>query len=181
MPSFIGQACRSTSFVVAPVTEAALVRSELHALLGADLRGKRVAFWGLVPAGHVGRLNDSSVVEVIESLLAEGGAVSAHDPQWGDDARALFADRVLLFDDPYLAAMDADVLLLSGERGLYREPQLDLLLAVMAAPVILDREGRWAGLELAGFEYRGFLGRGYGARAARDGETRRPPGATVHA
>jgi UDPglucose 6-dehydrogenase len=177
MPSFNGHASCEISSSAAPVTDAALTMNELCAALGADLRGKRVALWGLVPAGYAGRLCDSPTCAVVEALLSAGVAVSAYDPQWSDDAAAIFGGRVLLHDDPYWVAMEADALLLAGEPSAYRRARLDRLYAVMATPIIVDRSGSWAGLDLAGFAYWGARGRA-GASAS---ETKGASFVTVHA
>jgi UDPglucose 6-dehydrogenase len=183
MPSFIGHTCCSIALAAAPKTDSTSILGELRAALGDDLRGRRVAMWGLAPAEDSGRLQGSAVASWMEALLGAGVALSVHDRRRLGEARALLGDRALLFDDPYLAAAEADALVLADDGDAYRHPKLGRLRDVMARPVILDRSGAWAelGLEVAGFDYRRIAGRGALTRWVRGGGTSELPGATVHA
>ncbi len=183
MPSFIGHTCCSIAPAAGPKTEPTSILGELRAAQGADLRGRRVAMWGLAPTEDAGRLRGSAVASLMEALLGAGVALSAHDRSRLGEARLLLGDRALLLDDPYLVAVEADALVLAGDGDAYRWPRLDRLRDVMAKPVVLDRSGAWAGLglEVAGFDYRRIAGRGALSRWVRDGGTSGGPGATVHA
>jgi UDPglucose 6-dehydrogenase len=57
----------------------AWTRTKLQSLLG-DLRGKRVAVWGLTYKPGTDTLRRSSAVELCRWLAAQGAQVTAHDP-----------------------------------------------------------------------------------------------------
>ena len=85
----------------------------------------------------------------------------AHDPRAGDQARARFGSRVLLVDDPYSAAKEADALVVVTEWLQYRTPDFERIRGLMRRPLVIDGRNLWdpARMRRAGFEYHG-VGRG---------------------
>ena len=98
----------------------------------------------------------------IDSLLADGATVVAHDPAAEHNARALYGDRVQFFDDAYDAARDADALALVTEWRQYQNPDFERLKQLMARPVLLDGRNIWSGYgtRAMGFTYEGIGVRG---------------------
>jgi UDPglucose 6-dehydrogenase len=123
-----------------------------------DLRGKKVAVWGIAFKPRTDDVRDAPALTLIDGLLAEHASVSAHDPEAGANAREHFGDRIELVDQPYDATEGADALVLVTEWREYQNPDFDRVKASMRAPVVLDGRNIWRvyGLGKQGFTYMGI-------------------------
>ena len=138
-----------------------LLRKIKHHLDG-NLRGKRVAVWGIAFKPGTDDIRESPAVRLIEGLVAEGAIVSAHDPAASGPARARFEDRVTIADDAYEAARGAEALALVTEWRQYQAPDFDKLRELMKRPLLVDGRNVWStyGLKARGFVYEGIGVRG---------------------
>jgi UDPglucose 6-dehydrogenase len=118
---------------------------KLDAHFGGDLRGKKIAIWGLSFKPNTNDLRDAPSRTLIEALLAEEARVSAHDPKALDEAEMLYEDEdgIAFFEDPYDAAEGADALVLVTEWRQYWAPDFAALGVLMAEKVILDGRNIW--------------------------------------
>lgn len=123
-----------------------------------DLRGKRICIWGLAFKPRTDDVREGPALQLIEVLLAEGAEVRAHDPEAMENVRAIYQDRVALFDDAYEAARDADALVLVTEWRQYQNPDFSRLKQLMNRPLLLDGRNIWSGYGLReqGFTYDGI-------------------------
>lgn len=123
-----------------------------------DLRGKRVCVWGLAFKPRTDDLRESAALTLIDSLLADGAVVHAHDPEAEANARKQYGDRVTFFDDAYDAAKDAEALALVTEWRQYQNPDFEKLKQLMARPVLVDGRNIWSeyGVRAMGFAYDGI-------------------------
>jgi UDPglucose 6-dehydrogenase len=139
-----------------------LLFRKLKHLLDGDLRGKRIAVWGLAFKPRTDDLRESAALTLIDSLLADKAIVRAHDPEAATNARALYGERIELFDDQYQAADGADALVLVTEWRQYQNPDFDRLKSVLARPIVLDGRNIWSeyGIRAMGFTYEGIGARG---------------------
>ena len=106
--------------------------------LGPDLRGRRIAVWGLAFKPQTDDVRDAPALAIIEQLLAAGATVAVHDPRALDNARAVLADRVSYHDDAYAALRDADALVIVTEWMEYRSPDFERIAAALRQPLIFD-------------------------------------------
>ena len=122
-----------------------------------DLRGKRIALWGLAFKPATDDIREAPSLTTIEFLLNEGCEVVAHDPEAMQNIREMFGDRVELVDDAYDALKGADALLLLTEWREYQYPDFERIKETMRTPVVLDGRNIWVTYRLAeqGFEYSG--------------------------
>lgn len=127
-----------------------------------DVRGRRVAVWGIAFKPRTDDIRDSAALTLIDSLLADGARVVAHDPEGLENARARYGERVELVTDPYAAAKDADALVLVTEWGQYRNPDFERLRTEMRRPLLLDGRNIWSTYNLGAL---GFTYEGIGVRA----------------
>lgn len=120
-----------------------------------DLRGKRIALWGLAFKPRTDDLRESPALTLIDALLADGAVVHAHDPEAEANARAHYGDRIVLHDDAYTAAKDAEALVLVTEWRQYQNPDFERLKQLMTRPVLLDGRNIWSeyGTRAMGFTY----------------------------
>ena len=107
-------------------------------LLGG-LDGREIAVWGLSFKEGTDDLRDSPAVQVVEMLVERGAAVRAHDPA----ALANAASRlpgIVLQDDLYEAAADADAVALCTPWPEYASVDFNRLKRVMRGDLLLDGE-----------------------------------------
>lgn len=123
-----------------------------------DLRGKRIAVWGIAFKPRTDDIREAPALTLIESLIAEGAHVAAHDPEAMAHAREHFGDRVELVEDAYDAARGADALVLVTEWRQYQSPEFERLAKSMRRPLLIDGRNTWSsyGLKRQGFTYDGI-------------------------
>ncbi len=121
----------------------------VHAAL-APVRGRVVAAWGLAFKANTDDVRHSPALAVVESLLAAGAVVRAHDPRAMEAARRILGDRVHWCDHPAEALTHATALVIGTEWDDYRRPpvQGDL-------EVVCDGRNLWRDAPKSGwtFEY----------------------------
>ena len=120
-----------------------------------DLRGKRIAIWGLAFKPRTDDVRESPALQLIEALLSEGAEVRAHDPEAMANVRALYGDRLEYAATPLDALDGADCLAIVTEWGDYRRPDFDAVARRMKSRVIFDGRNLYAPAEMRarGFAY----------------------------
>ena len=128
---------------------------KLSAHFGGDLRGRRVALWGLSFKPETDDMREAPSLVLIERLVAAGCHVNVYDPIAMGECRRRVGDSVTYCDDMYVAATDVDALLLVTEWKAFRIPSWTTLLRLMRSHVILDGRNIYDRHELTthGFTY----------------------------
>ena len=131
---------------------------KLRQHFGGDVRGKRVAVWGIAFKPLTDDIRESPAVALIDSLVADGAEVRAHDPEALDSAKKVFGDSVTLSSDAYDAVDGADALVLVTEWREYLNPDFGRIRRLLRTPLLLDGRNIWAtyGLRAQGFTYEGI-------------------------
>jgi len=111
-------------------------RRKLQSLLG-DLRGKRVAVWGLTYKPGTDTLRRSSAVELCEWLAQQGARVRAHDPAVKTLPAELSA-KINFHSTPLSALEGASALVVATEWPDYQSLSADAVVAAMSAPLVVD-------------------------------------------
>jgi UDPglucose 6-dehydrogenase len=134
---------------------------KLSAALGSEVRGKRIAVWGLAFKAETDDMRESPAIPLVERLLGEGASVAAHDPQAMTTARHVFGDRIAYAADPYTALAGADALVIVTEWLVFRNPDFALIKDRLRQPVIVDGRNLFEPdrMRALGFRYFG-IGRG---------------------
>ncbi len=127
-----------------------------------DLRGKRIAIWGIAFKPRTDDLREGPALTLMDALLADGAEVIAHDPEAIDNAKERYGDRVTFVEDQYAAVKDADALVLVTEWRQYLNPDFDRLKSLLRRPLLLDGRNSWSefGVRQMGFLYEGVGVRG---------------------
>ena len=122
---------------------------------GGDLKGRRVALWGLAFKPDTDDMREAPALRVIDRLLEAGAEVVAYDPVAMDECRRRIGDRIRYASDIYEAALDADAVLMLTEWKQFRMPSWKVLKRTMRTPVIIDGRNIYDAdeLEAQGFEY----------------------------
>jgi UDPglucose 6-dehydrogenase len=131
---------------------------KLRAALGGDLRGKKIAIWGLSFKPRTDDCRESPALALIDALLADGASVAAHDPEAMEIVRAEYGNRITLVNDAYDAPRDADALVLVTEWREYQSPDFNRIKTLLKKPVLIDGRNIWSTYHLAsqGFAYDGI-------------------------
>ncbi len=103
-----------------------------------DLKGKRIAIWGLAFKPHTDDIREAPALHNIEALLKEGAVIRAHDPEAMDNVKKIFGDKIEYFENPYEAAKDADAIFIATEWPEFRTPDFEKLSGTVKSKVIFD-------------------------------------------
>jgi UDPglucose 6-dehydrogenase len=122
-----------------------------------DVRGKRLAVWGLAFKPGTDDVRESPAITIIEELVKHGATVVGHDPQAigtfkvevGELAGLTYSATA--FD----ALKDADGVVLVTEWSEYKRPDWTKVKGLMRGHAAFDLRNQWSGEELRrlGFHY----------------------------
>ena len=140
-----------------------LLVARLRQRYGDDLRGHRIAIWGLAFKPGTDDLREAPSLDVVDALLLLGAEVCAYDPVAMANAGRRWAGQAgfHLAPDPMACAEAASALLVLTEWREFRSPDFVDLRSRMRHAVILDGRNLYDADFLAGlgFDYQG-IGRG---------------------
>jgi UDPglucose 6-dehydrogenase len=142
----------------------ARVVAKVEAAGGGALQGVRVGVWGLTFKANTDDRRDSPSVAIAHRLAALGATVRAFDPtvavgsEDSDDTVPADLAGLTLCADPYEAATGARALVVLTEWDEFRWLDFSRVLAVMAAPSIVDARNLLdpAAVRRMGFAYTGI-------------------------
>jgi UDPglucose 6-dehydrogenase len=120
-----------------------------------QLRERTIAVWGLAFKAETDDVRESPALVLIESLLAAGAAVRAHDPAAIETARRQLGDRVTYVEHAYDALSGADALAIVTEWREYRNPDFARIKQSLRRALIVDGRNLYEPARLAqlGFTY----------------------------
>ncbi len=106
---------------------------------GGELRGKRIALWGLAFKPETDDMREAPSLILIDNLKKEGCVVTAYDPVAMPEARRRFPEGTIAYGkDIYETVIDADALLVVTEWKEFRMPSWPVIKKLMNTPLILD-------------------------------------------
>ncbi len=103
-----------------------------------DLKGKRIAIWGLAFKPDTDDIREAPALYVIEELLQAGASISAYDPEAMNNVRNVLGDKITYAMDEYDALRDADALLIATEWSLFRTPDFEKVGTLLKNKTIFD-------------------------------------------
>ena len=103
-----------------------------------DLKGKRIALWGLSFKPQTDDMREASSLAVIRKLLDAGATVKAYDPVAMEEAKRILGDKIEYAPDQYDALIDADSLLLITEWPEFKFPNFNIIRKLLKEAVIFD-------------------------------------------
>jgi len=131
--------------------------NKLTARLGIDLKGKRLAMWGLAFKPNTDDMREAPSRSMLEALWAMGASVSAYDPAAMEETRRIYGERadLLLVDSPMDALKGADALLIVTEWKVFRSPNFDTMKSLLKSPLIFDGRNLYEpqAMREMGFDY----------------------------
>ena len=120
-----------------------------------DIRGKRIALWGLAFKPETDDMREAPALVVIDELLKAGCEVVAFDPVAMPEAKRIIGESIEYAKDIYEAVGNADALLVVTEWKEFRLPSWSQIKEKMNKPLIIDGRNIFDANELndQGFVY----------------------------
>ena len=119
-----------------------------------DLKGKKIALWGLAFKPKTDDMREAPSLVIIEQLQKEGAKVAAFDPVAKENAKKLLKN-VQFVDDQYDVLKDASCLIIVTEWDEFRNFSYERAKILMKEPNIVDGRNIYEPEDLkeAGFNY----------------------------
>jgi UDPglucose 6-dehydrogenase len=135
-----------------------VVGERVLAVLGNDLRGKKVAIWGLAFKPETDDIRESPALTLIDQLSAAGATLAGYDPEASANIAAQVGKKLELVAEPYAATAGADALVLVTEWHALRTLDFAKLSKLMRGRLLVDGRNVWpaADAHAAGFSYVGI-------------------------
>jgi UDPglucose 6-dehydrogenase len=105
-----------------------------------DIRGKRIAVWGLAFKDNTDDIRESPALAIVDSLVREGAHVIAFDPQAIDNVKAAYEeqDKMSFGEDEYSILSDADALVIATNWKEFSAPDFNKIKSSLKYPAIFD-------------------------------------------
>lgn len=134
--------------------------NKLRDLCGGTFNDKKIAVLGVTFKPDTDDMRDAPALTIVPALVGGGADVSVSDPQGAHEGSALLPG-VTWADNAYVAAKDADLIVLLTEWREFRALDLKRLAATMARPKMADFRNIYkkSDAEAAGFEAYISIGR----------------------
>jgi UDPglucose 6-dehydrogenase len=128
---------------------------KILAHFGQDLKGKKIAIWGLAFKPETDDIREAPAIDVIHALLDHGATVEAFDPEAMDNIRKRFGERISFGGHMYAPLQDADALVICTEWSIFRSPNFEKVKDLLKQPVIFDGRNLYntQDMEREGFSY----------------------------
>jgi UDPglucose 6-dehydrogenase len=111
---------------------------QIKAYFNNDLKGKRIAVWGLAFKPNTDDIREAPALTLIDALLAAGAVVNAYDPEAMNNVKAIYADKINFAGHQYDALVEADALVIATEWSEFRTPDFNNIVSLLKNKVIFD-------------------------------------------
>lgn len=115
-----------------------IIVPKIKAYFNNDLKGKKIALWGLAFKPDTDDIREAPALYVINELLAEGADIVTFDPEAMDNVKAKYGDKIKFVESRDEAVEGADALVIATEWQVFRNPDFNLLAEKMNNKVIFD-------------------------------------------
>lgn len=132
-----------------------VVFSKLEKYYKGELKGKRIAIWGLAFKPETDDMREATSLVTIDLLKRAGCVIRVFDPIAMDECRRRLGDSVEYATDMYDCVLDAEAMLMLTEWKQFRMPSWGVIARSMKTPLIIDGRNIYDSEELAewGFTY----------------------------
>lgn len=129
---------------------------KVQEVFGGDLRGKRIALWGLAFKANTDDMRESPALVLIEALRNAGATVVAHDPAAMHETERRIGNAIEYAKSGHEAATGADALVVVTEWNEYRFPDFMKVKAELRQPIVIDGRNLYDPdkMRALGFTYR---------------------------
>lgn len=112
--------------------------SKLNTHFNGDLKGKKIAIWGLSFKPNTDDMRDAPSLVIIDKILKAGANVKAYDPAAMGEGKRRLGNTIEFSPDQYDTLIDADALIMITEWSEFRVPNFNVVSKLMKNKVILD-------------------------------------------
>lgn len=136
-------------------TQKGILFDKLMKYFNGDIKGKRIAMWGLAFKPETDDMREAPALVLIDKLTEAGAQVKAYDPIAMNECKRRIGDKISYASDMYDAVLDADALLMVTEWKEFRLPSWGVLKKTMKQAVVIDGRNIYDKNELQeqGFSY----------------------------
>ncbi len=103
-----------------------------------DLKGKKIALWGLSFKPNTDDIREAPSLIIIEELLKHGAIIQAYDPEAMANVQSKVGDKITYCENQYDATKNADALVIATEWNEFRTPDFNFMKNLMKEHVIFD-------------------------------------------
>ncbi len=120
-----------------------------------DLKGKKIALWGLAFKPNTDDIREASALTMIEELTKAGAKISAFDPEAMANVKKEIGNIIEYTETQYDALNNADALVIATEWSEFRAPDFNKMGALLKDKVIFDGRNLFDlnQMEECGFHY----------------------------
>mgnify|MGYP000230308626 FL=1 len=136
-------------------TQKSILYKKLLEYYQNDLKGKKVAIWGLAFKPETDDMREATALVMIQKLTEAGCKVKVYDPIAINECKRRIGNTVEYATDMYDAVLNADALLLLTEWKLFRMPSWGVVKKTMNQAVLIDGRNIYDEQEMKeiGFDY----------------------------
>lgn len=122
-----------------------------------NLKGKKIAIFGLSFKPDTDDIRESPSIEIISLLLKEGAIISCYDPKAIENMRKIFSE-ITYCSTPYECVENASLIILLTEWKEFRNLEFEKIKGLMKTPYIIDGRNFFDKdkLKEIGFVYKGI-------------------------
>ena len=120
-----------------------------------DLKGKKIAVWGLAFKPETDDIREAPSLEVINALLEEDCLIAAFDPEAMPNVERKLGDKIEFSKSMYDTLIDADAIVICTEWSIFRTPDFNKVKELMRSHTIFDGRNLYDvdDLQKEGFKY----------------------------
>ena len=137
---------------------------KIKAYFNNDLKGKKIALWGLAFKPNTDDIREAPALYIIEALITAGAVVTAYDPEAMENVRQLIGNKINYAERQYDTLKDADALVIATEWSEFRTPDFTNMTSLLKNKVIFDGRNLF---DLSKMEELGFHYESVGRRSIR--------------
>lgn len=119
-------------------TQKSILDKKLLEYYQNDLKGKKVAIWGLAFKPETDDMREATALVMIQKLIEAGCKVKVYDPIAINECKRRIGNTVEYATDMYDAVLNADALLLLTEWKQFRMPSWGVVKKTMNQAVLID-------------------------------------------
>ncbi len=136
-------------------TQKTILFDPINAYFRQDLKGKKIALWGLAFKPNTDDIREAPSLYMIEKLLKAGVEITVYDPEAMPNVKKTLGDTISYATNEYEALNNADALLIVTEWQLFRSPDFKLIKEKLNNPVIFDGRNLYdtENMKERGFDY----------------------------
>ncbi|MGD1318976.1 UDP-glucose dehydrogenase family protein [Chryseobacterium sp. 2R14A] len=120
------------------ITQKVILVSEIEKYFGGNIKGKKIAIWGLAFKANTDDIREASSLDNIALLLEKGAEIVAYDLIAEENVKKLLGDKISYANTMYDALEGSDALFIATEWPEFKNPNFDLMAKKMNNKAIFD-------------------------------------------